>query len=177
MRTRKAGLLGPLFTLLCSLASGLLAAAPARAAGPAWVSLNSGPIELFDDDTRAHLGAELRLSPRRYRWFPRFLPDLSPVAGALFAAKGTLYGYAGARCDLPLGGSWELSPQIAAGVYSHGRGINLGGALEFRSGLEISRALGSRSRAGLLLFHLSNAGLYANNPGTEGLVLTFSVRP
>jgi hypothetical protein len=80
MKTRKVGPLGPLFTLLCSLAAGLAGATPARAAEPSWVSFNSGPIEIFDDDTRGHLGAELRFSPRRYRWFPRFLPDLSPVA-------------------------------------------------------------------------------------------------
>jgi lipid A 3-O-deacylase len=81
------------------------------------------------------------------------------------------------RWDLPLGGTWELTPQFGAGIYSHGRGINLGGAMEFRSGLEISRALGSRRRVGLALFHLSNAGFYAGNPGTEGLVLTYNVRP
>ena len=36
---------------------------------------------------------------------------------------------------------------------------------------------GGRSRAGLLLFHLSNGHLYSHNPGTEGLVLTYSLRP
>jgi hypothetical protein len=172
MRIQKTGPIGALFVLLCSLT-----ASPARAAEPAWISLNAGPIEIFDRDTRAHLGAEFRFTPRHYRWFPRFLPDLSPTAGALFGGKGTLYAYAGARADLPLGGTWELSPQLAAGVYSHGKGINLGGAVEFRSGIEISRALGGRSRAGLLLFHLSNAGLYNSNPGTEGLVITVGVRP
>jgi len=172
MRRHRVGPLGPLVILLCSFA-----AAPARAAEPAWISFNTGPIEIFDDDTRAHLGAELRFPPLRYRWFPRFLPGLSPTAGALFAARGTLYGYAGVRADLPLGGTWELSPQFAAGIYSHGKGINLGGAVEYRSGIEISRAFGSRRRAGLLLFHLSNAGFYRNNPGTEGLVFTWSLRP
>ena len=172
MRIQRVGPLGPLFVLLC-----FLAVLPARASEPAYISLNAGPIEIFDPDTRAHLGAEVRFTPRRYRWFPRFLPDLSPTAGALFGGKGTLYAYAGARCDLPLGGAWELSPQLAAGIYSHGKGIDLGGALEFRSGIEISRALGGRSRAGLLLFHLSNAGLYLHNPGTEGLVFTWSLRP
>lgn len=168
----RVGPLGPLFILLCSLA-----AAPARATEPAWISLNTGPIEIFDADTRANLGAEFRFTPRRYRWFPRFLPALSPTAGGLFGGKGTLYGYVGVRADLPLEDGWELSPQFAAGIYSHGKGINLGGPLEFRSGLEISRAVGSRVRAGLLLFHLSNAGFYSSNPGTEGLVITVSLRP
>jgi hypothetical protein len=172
MRIRKIGPFGPLFLLLCSLI-----ATPARATEPAWISLNAGPIEIFDDDTRAHLGAEVRFTPRRYSWFPRFLPALSPTVGGLFGGKGTLYGYAGVRADLPLKGGWALSPQFAAGIYSHGKGINLGGPLEFRSGIEISGAVGSRVRAGLLLFHLSNAGFYSSNPGTEGLVITVSLRP
>lgn len=176
MRPFRVGPLGPLFVLLFALAAGL-PAAPARAAEPAYISLNAGSIEIFDPDTRGQAGGEVRFSPRRFRWLPRFIPDLSPAAGGLFASKGTLYVYGGFRCDLPLGSAWSLSPQLAAGVYSHGRGINLGGPLEFRSGIEISRALGGRARAGLLLYHLSNAGFYVHNPGTEGLVVTYSVRP
>jgi hypothetical protein len=177
MKSLKAGPLGPL-SLFLLLAAGVSAAPPAQAAEPEFITLNVGPIEIFDPDTRAQIGAEARLSPRRIRWLPRFLPPLSPVAGGLSASRGTLYVYGGFRCDLPLRGAWALSPQLAAGVYSHGRGINLGGPLEFRSGLELSRALfGGRARAGLLLFHLSNAGFYDNNPGTEGLVLTYSLRP
>jgi hypothetical protein len=100
------------------------------------------------------------------------------VAGGLFAGKGTLYVYGGLRYDRPLGRSWFLSPQLAAGLYSHEQGIDLGGALEFRSGLEISREFrGGRSRAGRLLLHRSNGPHYSPNPGTEGLVLTYSLRP
>jgi hypothetical protein len=179
MRFLKAGPFGPSFLLFCViLAAGLFAPPAARAVEPAYISLNAGLIELFDPDTRAQVGAEVRFSPRRFHWLPGFIPELSPVAGGLIANKGTIYVYGGFRCDVPLRGGWALSPQFAAGIYSHNEGIDLGGPLEFRSGLEISRALrGGRARAGLLLYHLSNAGFYEHNPGTEGLVLTYSVRP
>jgi lipid A 3-O-deacylase len=177
MKSLRIEALGPL-SLFFSLAAALLAAPPARAAEPDLVIFNAGLIEILDPETRLQIGAELRFPPLRIRWLPRFLPELSPIAGGLFASKGTLYVYGGLRYDLPLGDSWFLSPQLAAGLYSHELGIDLGGALEFRSGIELSRELrGGRSRAGLLLFHLSNGRLYSHNPGTEGLVLTYSLRP
>jgi lipid A 3-O-deacylase len=177
MKSPQIEALGSLFLLFC-LAAALLAAPPARAAEPDLVTFNVGPIEIVDPETRLQIGAELRFPPMRIRWLPRFLPELSPVAGGLFASRGTLYVYGGLRYDLPLPGSWSLSPQLAAGLYSHEQGIDLGGALEFRSGLELSRDFrGGRSRAGLLLFHLSNGHLYSHNPGTEGLAFTYSLRP
>jgi lipid A 3-O-deacylase len=177
MKSLRIEALGPLL-ILFSLAAALLAAPPARAAEPDLVTFNAGPIEILDPETRLQIGAELRFPPLRIRWLPRFLPELSPVAGGLFASRGTLYIYGGLRYDLPLPGSWFLSPQLAAGLYSHEQGIDLGGALEFRSGIELSRGFrGGRSRAGLLLFHLSNGHLYGHNPGTEALVLTYSLRP
>jgi lipid A 3-O-deacylase len=177
MKSLRIEALGPLW-LLFSLAAAQLAAPPARAAEPDLLTFNAGPLEIVDPETRLQIGAEARFPPRRIRWLPRFLPELSPVAGGLFASKGTLFFYGGLRYDLPLAGSWFLSPQLAAGLYSHELGIDLGGALEFRSALELSRELrGGRSRVGLLLFHLSNGHLYSHNPGTEGLVLAYSLRP
>jgi hypothetical protein len=92
-------------------------------------------------------------------------------------AQGSLYVYGGFRFDLPLGERWLVSPQWAAGLYYYAGGRDLGGALEFRSGIELSRRLGERSRLGLTLYHLSNAGLYSRNPGTESLLLTYRTRP
>lgn len=167
-----------LLLILFSLPAALLAAPPVPAAEPDLITFNVGPLKILDPETRLQIGAEIRFPPQRIRWLPRFIPELSPVAGGLFASKGTLYVYGGLRYDRPLGRSWFLSPQFAAGLYSHEQGIDLGGALEFRSGIELSREFrGGRSRAGLLLFHLSNGHLYAHNPGTEGLVLTYSLRP
>lgn len=78
-------------------------------------------------------------------------------------------------------GAWQLIPAIGAAaaqndahfVYSDLKGdFN---DLEFRSGIELSYRFSGRSRIGVALFHLSNGGLSNQNPGTEVLVLSFSI--
>jgi lipid A 3-O-deacylase len=160
-----------------ALAAGLLSPRPARAVEPQSFGFSVGGFNIFDPDTRAEAGLEARLSSFRLPWFPRWLPDLSPAAGAMVNSKGALYVYGGLRCDIPLARPWELSIQFAPGLYRAGNGFDLGGPVELRSGIELSHPLAPRGRIGLMLFHLSNAGLYTHNPGSESLVLTYSYRP
>ena len=163
--------------ILFSVAGWLLAAPAARAGQPAAVAASAGGFSILRGTATFEAGCEAQFAPRRLRWLPSFVPGLSPTAGAMATAKGTLYVYGGFRFDLPLGEGWEASPQFATGFYHHGDDErDLGGALEFRSGIELSRRLGARSRLGLTFYHLSNAGLYTHNPGSESLVLTYSTR-
>ncbi|HEY0514680.1 MAG TPA: acyloxyacyl hydrolase [Thermoanaerobaculia bacterium] len=168
----------PLLLLVPFLAlAGLLAAPPARAVEPAAVTVSAGAFNLRSA-TRPEVGGEVRFSRHRFTWLPRFIPELSPVTGAMVNSQGAFYVYGGLRADMPLSSAWELSIQFAPGVYSHGsRGFKLGGPVEFRSGIEVSRRLADRGRIGLLLFHLSNAHIYVHNPGSESLVITYGFRP
>ncbi len=157
-----------------------MAARPAHAEPPIAVSASAGRFSVWRGPARYatyEAGWELRFAPRRLRWLPEWVPPLSPAAGAMATARGALYAYGGFRFDQPLGKEWSVSPQLAAGLYYRDAGRNLGGALEFRSGIELSRRIGERSRLGLTLYHLSNAGLYNVNPGMESLVLTYTARP
>jgi hypothetical protein len=166
----------PVLALL-ALGAGLLAAPPASATGPAAVVVSAGTFNIFDPDTRAEAGVEADCSPFRLGWLPGWFPPLSPAAGVMANSKGSAYVYAGLRADMPLGGSlWSLSIQFAPGLYRAGNGFDLGGSVEFRSGIELSRGIGERGRLGLLLFHLSNAGIYTHNPGSESVVLTYRHR-
>jgi hypothetical protein len=88
--------------------------------------------------------------------------------------QGTLYAYAGLRADLPLEGRWMVSPNWGVGGYYFDGGRDLGGGLEFRSGVEVSYRLERGDRIGLCLYHLSNAALYKRNPGSESLALTYT---
>jgi lipid A 3-O-deacylase len=145
---------------------------------PALVTANAGQFNVFDGKNgKWETSWEVSFTPRRFHWLPRFVPDLRPTVGGLATEEGTLYVYGGFRGDLPLGEKWALTPQFAAGLYYANDGRNLGGALEFRSGIELTRRIGERSRIGVLLYHLSNSRLYRYNPGTESLVLTYSTRP
>src|SRR3954462_13518058 len=177
----------------------LLAGRPVHAVEPYSFSFSAGAFNIFDPDIRAEAGAEAQFSPFRLSWFPRWLPDLKPDTGMMVNDQGSFYVYGGLRCDIPLGHPWELSIQFAPGLYQAGNGFDLGGAVEFRSGIELSYPLAPpwprgpalvplserrpptprppRGRVGLMLFHLSNAGIYTHNPGSESLVLTYRYRP
>ena len=70
-----------------------------------------------------------------------------------------------------------MIPEVGVGAYEQGEGRNLGGSLEFRSGLEATYRANDAVRIGVGFYHLSNAGLHAVNPGVNSLVLTFGIRP
>ena len=72
-----------------------------------------------------------------------------------------------------------LDRDMARRQLGHGRGGRMKietDTVEVRSGIELSRQLGGRDRAGLLLFHISNAHIYVHNPGSESLVFTWHHR-
>lgn len=164
-------------TLVTVLLSSLTGAPPARAAQPTAVTASAGEFNVLNRDPLYETGWEVSFAPRRYRWLPRWMPPASPTIGGMATSRGSLYAYAGFRFDRPLGDRWMLSPQWAAGLYYTDGGRGLGGLLEFRSGIEVSRRIGARSRLGLLLYHISNAALYSRNPGSESLVLTYTSSP
>jgi len=163
---------------LCLFAVLVFAAAPLQAAMPEMIAASAGQFDVFHKGKGVEAGWELRFAPRRFQPMPRFLQDVIPVTGAMATSRGTLYVYGGFRFEIPLGKRWVASPNWATGLYYRDEdGKDLGGAIEFRSGLDLSYILSERSRLGLSLYHLSNAGISDSNPGSESLVLTFSVRP
>jgi hypothetical protein len=160
------------------IGAAVLAGAPAWAEPPVVVAVSVGRFGVLDGAEITAASGEVRFAPRHYSWGPlRWLPGLSPDLGAMATSDGSLYMYGGIRRDLSLGDRWQLGLQLAAGLYHRDGGVDLGSPLQFRSGLELTRRIGERHRLGLLFYHLSNAGLYRYNPGTEALMLTFSSRP
>lgn len=165
--------------LAAAVLAALSATRPLRAEMPVEIVPSVGQFEVFDGGRSWETGWEARFAPRRFRLLPRFLPDAIPVAGAMASSQGALYAYGGFRLDYLLGKRWVVTPSWAAGLYYAGPedGKDLGGMVEFRSGIEVAWRLTERSRIGFCLYHLSNGGLYDFNPGTESLILSYSVRP
>jgi lipid A 3-O-deacylase len=149
--------------------------AAARAQELAAIAVQAGHFSTLRGADQVEIGWEVRFAPRELRLLGRTLP-WTPAAGAMVTGDGAQYVYAGGRFDVPLGGfwSWLLTPSCSLGLYNREDGKNLGGVLEFRSAVEISRRLGRYGRLGATFYHLSNAGLYRPNPGSESLVLTYS---
>jgi hypothetical protein len=77
--------------------------------------------------------------------------------------------------DFRIGHSWFVTPVIGAGYFRNTGTLDLGHALEFKTGLEISVRVADRYRLGVQGYHLSNASLSEDNPGTEVLQLMFAI--
>ena len=97
----------------------------------------------------------------------------SPILGTLFTTAGDAYGYAGIAYMLPANKRFLIRPTFAVGSYFRGRGQNLGGTLEFNSGLEFNYMVENNIRLGISVHHISNAGIYTHNPGVEYFVFSY----
>jgi lipid A 3-O-deacylase len=121
--------------------------------------------------TATEVGFEVHLEGREVDLLDRPFP-MRPIVGFGATAAGSYWAFAGARWERRLDRHWTLAPSVAISYYEQGEGKNLGGALEFRTAFEVSYQFGERLRLGLMLHHLSNAGIYHPNPGSESLLLT-----
>jgi hypothetical protein len=110
-----------------------------------------------------------------YRWAPVGRWKLIPGAGVTFAEGGTAYGYAALHYDFAVGHSWFVTPVVGAGLFRNTDALDLGHTVQFKTGLEISLRVDGRYRIGLQGYHLSNASLDDDNPGTEVLELVVLV--
>jgi len=147
----------------------LLAAAmpaPTLAGDPAFLSVGAGYYDINDNMDAAEFRMEYRGSTEYWVF--------KPFAGAMATSDAAFYAYGGLLVDVYFGNRFVLTPSFAAGLYADGDGKDLGHVVEFRSGLEASYRFDNRSRLGVLFYHLSNASLDDNNPGTEVLSLTYS---
>ena len=139
------------------------------------LALSAGAFNVLNGDRSAEAGFELRLRPlwegiAERPWVVR------PAVGAMATSGEALYGYAGFRLEIPLGARWLLTPQSAAGYYDRGDEKELGGSVQFRSGLELAYRLNPEHSVGAVFYHLSNAGLERPNPGSESLVVFWAWR-
>lgn len=140
----------------------------AKADDPDYLSVGAGMFDVNDDEE----AGEFRLE---YRSDYRFLYFLKPFVGVSATTDRAVYGYFGVLADLYFGKRIVLTPSAAVGGYSDGDGKDLGSTIEFRTGGEIAWRFDDRSRLGVAFHHISNANLDDVNPGTEIVVLNYSL--
>lgn len=145
------------------------AAAPAKADDPAFLTLGAG---WFDFNRQKDQGAELSLEYRDNHKLWIFKPF---VHGA-YVTNGMTFLGAGVLVDVYFGNRWVVTPSFAP-TWWRGKtdDLDLGYGLEFRSRLEVAYRFDNRSRLGLSVSHSSNASLGDTNPGTESLMLHYSL--
>ena len=101
--------------------------------------------------------------------------ELVPAVGGAVTEDGAFWAYAGLRRPFRVGPGWRLTPGFAVALYEEGStGKDLGGPVEFRSSLELSRRLAGGSSLGLAVYHLSNASIYDDNPGSNSVILSWA---
>ena len=130
--------------------------------------LGDGPVQV-DLVFRLH-------SIEMWRWEKHGIVVL-PAFGAMATEKETYYAWVGNAILIPLDARWQLIPEIGTGYYERGDGNNLGGELEFRSGLAITYRANDKLQLGVGFYHLSNAGIHEVNPGLNSLLFTVGFKP
>lgn len=133
-------------------------------------ALSFGVYDTAAEDERAtELGIEYRLRPYKIKGVP-----LRPAFGIAGTSEGNAWIYGAIAYEWKLGERWVVIPQTGVSLYEEGDGKDLGGPIEFRSGLEVNYRFRGGSRVGLLFYHLSNADIYDHNPGSNSLILKWS---
>ena len=140
--------------------------APAKTGDPSFLTVGGGWYD-FNDNEQA---AEFRIEWRSQKMFWVF----KPFVGAMATSDAAIYGYGGFLTDFYFGRRIVVSPSLAVGLYEDGDGKDLGSVIEFRSGLEVGWRFDDRSRLSAMIYHISNAGIDDNNPGTEVFSIGYS---
>jgi lipid A 3-O-deacylase len=158
-----------LILAVATIVAGLLITPSAKADDPDFLTVSAG---WFDLNRQKDQGAEFRLEYRSdYK-----LWNFKPFATLSAVSNGMTFLGAGILMDVYLGRRWVVTPSFAP-TWWRGKtsDLDLGHAIEFRSQLEVAYRFDDRSRLGLSFSHSSNAGIGDSNPGTESLMLNYSV--
>ena len=90
---------------------------------------------------------------------------LTPIAGSLKHSSAFMI-YGGVQKKFT-NNRFSLIPSFAPGFYDHGTERDLGGELQFKSQIELSVDLFSGYSFSYAWSHISNAGIYDINPGSD----------
>jgi hypothetical protein len=105
-----------------------------------------------------------------HRWEEKIW-KIKPLVGAFVNNKSGGFIYAGIGVDFILYKNLFAGINIAPGYYHKGNGKNLGGPFEIKSQFELGWAFTNNYKISAAIYHMSNAGIYKNNPGLESVVL------
>ncbi|MFT5540484.1 MAG: lipid A 3-O-deacylase [Alphaproteobacteria bacterium] len=161
-------LIACVFAALFFFAATARAGEDARVGDPALFSFSAGAFDINDNDGAGMLSFQY-VSERRWIWHFR------PTLGSFATFDGGLYAYAGLSLDLYFGKNFVVTPSFAPGLYMRNGGKDLGSPIEFRSSIRAAWRFADKSRLGIDLNHLSNAGIDDTNPGANQLLVFFAI--
>ena len=97
------------------------------------------------------------------------------AAGLSVGEHGEVWMGFGQTYEVSLGDRFYTELHAMPGLYFDNGGFDLGGPIEFRSGIEVGYENREGWRFGLSYDHRSNAGIYKNNPGVETVQFRVSI--
>ncbi|MGH6943620.1 MAG: acyloxyacyl hydrolase [Geminicoccaceae bacterium] len=153
--------------IACAMPMGAATAADS----PTYLQLGAGAFDLFEENDggghRSAAGiAELRFGGK--------VLGIGPALGVMANTDGGVFGFGGLYFDITFG-HIVITPLAAVGAYHEGDSKDLGGTLQFRGSITAAYAFANRSRLGVEVGHISNAGLHDDNPGEEDAFITYAL--
>jgi hypothetical protein len=140
----------------------------AQAGENRYITVGVGVFDVIHDEPAS---TEFRLEYRHENVWKSLYPSL----GLMVNTDSAIYGVFSLNYDINLTHNIILTPFTGVGIYEENDSKDLGGPIEFRSGLELAYQCDEDYRIGLNFSHMSNASIYEDNPGQESLVLNLSV--
>lgn len=127
-------------------------------------------------DLEAHKSASIAYN-LEYFSKKKVLKYINPFIGFLGTTQEAYYSYFGLSGDLYFlkCKCIVITPSLAAGWYLDGEDIKLGNRVQFRSGGDITYKFRNKVRIGLGIFHISNANLGDENPGSEQIIFKYQI--
>ncbi len=120
------------------------------------------------DDTALQFGMEYRFAPTNM--------GLRPAMGFNVSNDGDVYLYGGVFWDIELIESKAfVIPSFVLGSFIQGHGKDIGGPLQFRTGIEFAYQFENGHRIGLGFHHMSNGNISNVNPGAETVLITYHI--
>lgn len=140
-----------------------LAASPALAQSP---SLSFGIAHTETPSTALFM--TWHSAPRPAGW--------SYAAGLYGTSRGAGWIGAGVSYTLrPGNGAVFLRGTVMPGLYHRGSDVNLGGAFQIATSVEIGTRLRNDAEISLMLIHRSNATVYNYNPGVNAVAIAYTL--
>jgi hypothetical protein len=137
---------------------------------PHYLDVGVGVFDVFERKSTSRRSAagrvEFRVGHKIY--------GIGPAVGFLANTDGGAYGYGAVYADLKYH-ELVFTPLAGLGAYHEGDRSDLGGVFQFRLALGVSYQFADKSRAGLTLAHISNAGIHDENPGEDEIYLSYSL--
>ena len=139
--------------------------------GDGMVVVGAGEFNAFRQRDPGEVGASSVLN-LEYRFGKKFF-YLGFAVGGLANTDGGKFIYLGNYADIRYK-RIIVTPMLSVGGYRRGSGPDLGGDLQFRSSVTVDYEFDNRSRLGVRLAHISNAGIEDENPGSNEILVTYA---